>query len=124
MKGSISSVVPYAVIDAAGRAGAATEPLFRVAGLPHEGRPGADVHVAAARYIELWDAVLATVRVPAFGLRVAAGMELEDSEVFGFLAMSCATIGCAGTSHSSPRLWTSCFRRGSASVSTSTARRS
>ena len=89
MKGSISSVVPYAVIDAAG----GDESLFRIAGLPREGRPGADVHVDAARYIELWDAVLAAVRVPAFGLRVAAGMELEDSEVFGFLAMSCATIG-------------------------------
>lgn len=91
--GSITSAVPYAIIDAAGRAGAATEPLFRAAGLAGDERSGADVHVTAARYIELWDRVVATVRTPAFALIVASGLELEDSEVFGFLAMSCATLG-------------------------------
>ena len=91
--GSISCVVPYAVVDAAGRAGADIAPLLRAAGLPAEGRPGADVHVPAARYIELWDLVVDAVKKPAFALEVASALELEDNEVFGFLAMSCATLG-------------------------------
>jgi AraC-like DNA-binding protein len=93
VKGSISSVVPYAVIDAAARAGADTEPLFRAAGLTRDRRCGAEVHVAASRYIELWDLVVAAVPRPGLGLEVASSLELEDNEVFGFLAMSCATLG-------------------------------
>ena len=93
MEGSITSAVPYAVIDAAGRAGAATEPLFRVAALSRDDRPSAEVHVPAARYIELWDLVLGAVHEPAFALVVSSSLELEHSEVFGFLAMSCATLG-------------------------------
>jgi AraC-like DNA-binding protein len=91
--GSITSAVPYAVIDTAGRTGADTDPLFRAAGLSGDDRSGADVHISATRYIELWDRVLAVVHVPAFALDVASSLGLEDSEVFGFLAMSCATLG-------------------------------
>ncbi|HEY5933296.1 MAG TPA: AraC family transcriptional regulator ligand-binding domain-containing protein [Kofleriaceae bacterium] len=93
MTGSISSVVPYAVIDAAARAGATTETLLHTAGLPATNRPGADTHIPASRYIELWDQVLEQVAKPGFALAVATGIELEDNEVFGFLAMSCTTLG-------------------------------
>ena len=93
MIGSITSVVPYAVIDAAARAGADRERLLLVAGLSATDRPGAEIHIAADRYIALWDAVLETLREPAFGLAVAANLQLEDNEVFGFLAMSCLTLG-------------------------------
>jgi hypothetical protein len=33
------------------------------------------------------------VRDPAFPLRAASAFQLEDSEVFGLLAMSCETLG-------------------------------
>ena len=92
MDGSITSAVPYAVIDTAGRAGLPAEPLFRAAGLTADDRVGADVHITAARYIDLWDRVVATCK-SGFALEVAASLALEDSEVFGFLAMSCATLG-------------------------------
>ncbi len=93
MTGSISSVVPHAVILAAGRAGVATAPLFRKVGLAADVPPSAEVHLDAATYIELWDLVVAAVGRPQFGVEVATGMEIEDNEVFGFLAMSCATLG-------------------------------
>ncbi len=93
MEGSISSVVPYAVITTAVRSGASGAPLFHAAGLGADGPPAADLHVSADRYIDVWDRVLDAVRVPSFALTVAAGFELEDNEVFGFLAISCATLG-------------------------------
>ena len=81
------------MIDAAARSGADADRLLLIAGLPRRDRPGAEVHIPAARYIELWDAVVEAVRQPAFALAVAANLQLEDNEVFGFLAMSCSTLG-------------------------------
>jgi AraC-like DNA-binding protein len=91
--GSITSVVPRVVIAVAVDAGARAEPLFRAAGLAPDVAPAADVHIPADRYIALWDLVIAAVGDRAFGLRVAAELRIEDNEVFGFLAMSCATLG-------------------------------
>ena len=91
--GSITSLVARAVIDTAVQAGAAPASLFRAAGLAPDARVAAEVHVSVARYITLWDAVVEAVEDPAFGLAVAAQLRIEDNEVFGFLAMSCATLG-------------------------------
>jgi Arabinose-binding domain of AraC transcription regulator, N-term len=93
VQGSISCVVPLAVIDAAGQAGAATEPLFRAVGLTVDNRPSAEVHVSVDQYVELWDLVVEAVARPSFALVVASKLALEDNEVFGFLAISCATLG-------------------------------
>jgi AraC-like DNA-binding protein len=91
--GTITSVVPYLVIQAAVDAGATAGPLFRAAGMAPDVTPHAEVHIPAERYVALWDRVIEAVGDSAFGLRVAARMRLEDNEVFGFLAMSCATLG-------------------------------
>jgi AraC-like DNA-binding protein len=91
--GSITSIVPYLVIQAAVDAGATPAPLFRAAGIAPDGPPAADVHVPVAQYIALWDLVIDLVGNPTFGLDVAARLRIEDNEVFGFLAMSCATLG-------------------------------
>ena len=91
--GTITSVVPHLVIRAAVDAGATAGPLLRAAGLAPDVAPAADVHVPAERYIALWELVIEAVGDSAFGLRVAAQLRIEDNEVFGFLAMSCATLG-------------------------------
>lgn len=45
------------------------------------------------RYFEVWQRAIALLGSDAFPLRVASQSQLEDSEVFGFLAMSCETLG-------------------------------
>jgi AraC-like DNA-binding protein len=90
---SISAVVPYLVAAAARAAGRAPETLLRAAGIQLDAPPAADEHVDVARYLELWRQVMQVVPDPAFPLRAASSFQLEDNEVFGFLAMSCETLG-------------------------------
>jgi AraC-like DNA-binding protein len=57
--------------------------------------PRADDHMEFAGYLDVWRRTMAQIPDAAFPLRVASAFTLEDNEVFGFLAMSCATIGQA-----------------------------
>ncbi len=74
--------------------GVDAELVLRAAGLEPEVAPTADEHVVVERYLDAWRFVLDRLRGdPAFPLRVAEVSELEDTEVFGFLAMTCQTLG-------------------------------
>lgn len=55
--------------------------------------PRADEHVEVSSYFEVWRKLVARLPDPAFPLRAANTFQLEDHELFGFLAMSCATLG-------------------------------
>ena len=55
--------------------------------------PAADVHLAIDRYYELWERIIAALDRPGFPLLAAAESRLEDNELFGFLAMSCESLG-------------------------------
>jgi len=85
--------VPYFAIEAAVDAGATAEPLVRAAGIAPGVAPTADVHIPAERSIALWDLVIDAVGNPDLGLGVAAKLRIEDNEVSGFRATSCATLG-------------------------------
>lgn len=55
--------------------------------------PRADEHVEVSSYFEVWRRLVARLPDPTFPLRAASAFQLEDHELFGFLAMSCATLG-------------------------------
>ena len=89
---TISAVVPFIVARVT--ASIAAVDLASVLGSAgSEAGPRADEHVDVRRYLEVWRRALQHVPDPAFPLRAAASMQLEDSEVFGFLAMSCENLG-------------------------------
>lgn len=90
---SIVSLVADAVIRAAAAHGADSRPLYDVIGLESQSMRAADAHVAIARYFELWDRIMATVGDPDFPAAAAAASRIEDQELFGFLAMSCESLG-------------------------------
>lgn len=93
MSGSISSVVPFMVAQVAAREGLDASAVLHAAGLP--GPYPADEHVSITRYFDLWRRVMTFASDPSFPLRAASAFQLEDSEVFGFLAISCETLGRA-----------------------------
>jgi len=78
-------------------AGAGADPaaLLEGSGVQLGAPPVPDEHIEAARYFEVWRRTQAVTRDPAFPLRVVSTFKLEDHEVFGFLAMSCETLGQA-----------------------------
>ncbi len=89
---SISSVVPFIVATAAAREGVDPK-LLGATGV--DGPLRAEEHVEVARYFEVWRRAMSLIPDPAFALRAASVFQLEDHEVFGFLAMSCETLGQA-----------------------------
>jgi AraC-like DNA-binding protein len=90
---SITAVVPYLVASSAREAGFDPERLLKATGIELDVPPSADDHVDIERYYELWRRTMDLVRDPAFPLHAASAFQLEDNEVFGFLAMSCETLG-------------------------------
>ncbi|MFO0607043.1 MAG: AraC family transcriptional regulator ligand-binding domain-containing protein [Polyangiales bacterium] len=90
---TISGVVPWLVAARVGAEGADASGVLAAAGVGAEPPPRVDEHVDAARYVAAWRRATELVPDPAFPLRVAASFQLEDYEVFGFIAMSCATLG-------------------------------
>jgi AraC-like DNA-binding protein len=90
---SIVSLVAYAVIRTAEKAGVDTEPLYRLTGLIPASPPPGDVHLTIDRYYELWEQILAKAGDPGFPIFAASRSLLEDSELLGFLAMSCESLG-------------------------------
>lgn len=89
--GTISGVVPFVIAAVARSEGIDPALLLSTSELAAPLR--ADEHVPVERYFEVWRRTLALIPDPAFPLRVAASFQLEDHEVFGFLAISCATLG-------------------------------
>jgi AraC-like DNA-binding protein len=89
---TVSSVVPFLIANVARAEGAdLAQILGEAAGKP----PRADEHVDVSGYFEVWRRTMAAVprQDPSFPLRAANAFQLEDHELFGFLAMSCATLG-------------------------------
>jgi AraC-like DNA-binding protein len=93
-KYSISGVVPFVVAMTARSFGADAGAILRGSGIELEKPPPADEQLEAVRYFEVWRRAIERFDL-AFPLRVAAMFKLEDSEIFGFLAMSCETLGQA-----------------------------
>ena len=89
---SISSIVPFVVATVARSLGADPEAILRGSGVGAHAPPPADEHIPIARYFEVWRRAVDHFDA-AFPLRVASAFQLEDNELFGFLAMSCATLG-------------------------------
>ena len=89
---SITSVAALALIEAVAQRGKPVEPLFELASLDPTPPPDVDRHVPAERYFERWDRAMQLVQDPSFPVRVGASFDLEELEVFGFLAMACETL--------------------------------
>jgi len=89
---TISGVVPFLVAHVARTLGADPEPLLRGSGVEPDAPPKGDEHVAVVRYFEVWRRATALFD-EGFPLRVASMFRHEDNEIFGFLAMSCTTLG-------------------------------
>jgi len=90
---TISSVVPLMVAMAARAEGVDPTRILDIALLSAPPRP--DEHVAVSDYFDVWQRTMALVGDAAFPARAARAFKLEDHEVFGFLAMSCETLGQA-----------------------------
>ncbi len=89
---TISGVVPFLVAHVARSLGADAAALLHGSGVDAGAPPPGDEHVAVERYFEVWRRAMARFD-EGFPLRVASFFRHEDNEIFGFLAMSCATIG-------------------------------
>lgn len=89
---TISGVVPFLVAHVARSLAADPEPLLRGSGVDAAAPPKGDDHIAVERYFEVWRRATALFD-ETFPLRVASFSRQEDNEIFGFLAMSCATLG-------------------------------
>ncbi len=85
-------MIPFVVASVAGSLGADPQALLRGTGLSTTSPPPADEHIDIALYFLVWRRAIALYDA-TFALRVASTFQLEDNEVFGFLAMSCATVG-------------------------------
>jgi AraC-like DNA-binding protein len=90
---TITSLVPRALVREARLLGMDPVPLLAAAGLGTESAADADVHIDIDRYHQLWDLVMTMVGDPGFPIRAGSAFRIEDNEVFGFLAMSCETLG-------------------------------
>lgn len=103
---TISGVVAFLVGQVARASGVDPRPLLRGSGVDPEAPPRGDHHIAIEPYFEVWRRAVAMFGA-TFPLRVASHFRQEDNEIFGFLAMSCPTLGEAfdRTAHYS-RLYT------------------
>jgi AraC-like DNA-binding protein len=90
---SIVSLVPYMVIRAAEKAGLDPAPLHLLAGTVPGSPPAGDVHLPIERYYQVWERIIAALDHPGFPLLAARESRVEDNELFGFLAMSCESLG-------------------------------
>jgi AraC-like DNA-binding protein len=90
--GTISSVVPFLVATAARMEGGDAGRVLDGSGLSADAPPRPDEHVELAVYLDVWRRAMALTD-DAFPLRASAAFKLEDHELFGFLAISCATLG-------------------------------
>lgn len=93
MSHTISSAVPALIAFAAHKEG--HDPALVLGPEAPAAPPRPDEHVAVSQYYDVWRRALALTNDASFPLRVASTFQLEDHEVFGFLAMTCETLGQA-----------------------------
>lgn len=89
---TISGVVAFLVAHVARVSGVDPRPLLLGSGVDPDQPPKGDEHIPVERYFEVWRRAIACFD-ETFPLRVASHFRQEDNEIFGFLAMSCPTIG-------------------------------
>lgn len=92
-RGTISSVVPFLVAAAARMEGADAAAILGPAGLAPDAPPPGEEHVDVGVYLDVWQRALAQIPDAAFALRASSAFQLEELEIFGFLAISCKTLG-------------------------------
>ncbi|MET0595822.1 MAG: AraC family transcriptional regulator [Polyangiaceae bacterium] len=92
---TISRVVPLVIAAAAQKEGVDPTPIFAGSGIDPAAPPAPDEQMDVAVYFDVWRRALSLIDDPAFALRAASMFQLEDHEIFGFLAMSCETLGQA-----------------------------
>jgi AraC-like DNA-binding protein len=90
---TITSLVPYAVIRIAEQSGLDARALFEAAGLLPDRPPPGDTHLDVERYYQMWERILTGLADPGFPVRAGSSFRIEDNELFGFLAMSCESLG-------------------------------
>jgi len=81
------------VADVAAREGASAAAILGAAGAASEAAPPAEEHIGIDLYLDVWRRAVALIPDPGFPLRVSSAHQLEDLEIFGFLAISCKTLG-------------------------------
>ena len=89
---SISSAAALWLIEAVRERGKPVDRLFELVGVDPASPPSPDQHIAAEKYLELWDQAIRLVHEPGFAIHVGSGFDLEALEAFGFLAISCDTL--------------------------------
>jgi AraC-like DNA-binding protein len=89
---SISCTVALSVIQGVQVLGKPVAQLYELVGLDPSAPARPERHLAAERYVALWQRVLDLAQSPAFAVRIGSAFDLESLEVFGFLAMSCQTL--------------------------------
>ncbi|MBL8787823.1 MAG: AraC family transcriptional regulator ligand-binding domain-containing protein [Deltaproteobacteria bacterium] len=89
---TISGVVAFLVGHVARVSGADPRPLLLGSGVDPDAPPAGDDHIPVERYFEVWRRAVAQFG-ETFPLRVASHFRQEDNEIFGFLAMSCHSLG-------------------------------
>lgn len=92
---AITSVAALALMEALRRRGQPIEGLAELAGLDLALPPSVEHHLSAETYYALWERAMQLVQDPRFPVEVGASFEIEALEVFGFLALSCQTLGDA-----------------------------
>lgn len=92
--GTISSVAAAWVIECARRRGANVSELFELSGLDPKAPPDPDRHLPASRYVALWERAAQRCG-PDLPLEAGATFDVDSLGVFGFLAISCDTLGDA-----------------------------
>jgi AraC-like DNA-binding protein len=92
-RSSISGVVPFLVATAARVEGADAAAILGPAGLAPDAPPPGEEHVGVDVYLDVWRRALARIADAAFPLRASSAFQLEELEIFGFLAISCKTLG-------------------------------
>ncbi|HXJ20839.1 MAG TPA: AraC family transcriptional regulator ligand-binding domain-containing protein [Polyangia bacterium] len=90
---TISSVVPFLVATAATMEGVDVGKALAGVKANLAGPPRPDEHAPLSTYLDVWRRVMAAVGDEAFPLRASNAFKLEDHELFGFLAISCGTLG-------------------------------
>jgi len=81
------------VASAARSEGADAAAILGCAHLLPDAPPRPEDHVSIDAYLRVWRGAVARIPDPAFPLRASSAFQLEDLEIFGFLAISCKTLG-------------------------------
>ncbi len=88
---TIAAGCAFKLIEIAAAAGAKPDALGAIE-LPPRGADGFETRIPFERQLDLWEAILRSLRDPGFPIFVASGLRLSDYSVIGFAAMTRATL--------------------------------